>query len=172
MDIWDKAYETVLKRLHDAGFDVGNNDHLPSGRVVHYLTAVPERTDGGEAAALHLATPMGTARRARERYPAPRTQHPRLLSDIGAYCQGCGRNYNFDPRVLEVDHIRPKSDGGSDAYDNLTLLCPPCNKEKRDRMTLTGLQADNRKNGYLLAENEGNIRHGRGGATGGRRRRR
>ena len=81
--------------------------------------------------------------------------------DIGPFCQGCGRNYSFDPRVLEVDHIRPRSDGGNDAYDNLTLLCPPDNKEKRDRMTLTGLQDYNRKNGHLTQENERNIRHGR-----------
>ena len=67
--------------------------------------------------------------------------------------------------MLEVDHIRPRSDGGSDAYDNLILLCPPCNKEKRDRMTLTGLQDDNRKNGQLTTENERNIRHGRARTT-------
>ena len=78
--------------------------------------------------------------------------------------------YHFDPRVLEVDHIRPRSDGGSDAYDNLTLLCPPCNKEKRDRMTLTGLQDDNRKNGHLTTRNERNIRHGRARTTRRRRR--
>ena len=68
--------------------------------------------------------------------------------------------------MLEVDHIRPRSDGGSDAYDNLTLFCPPCNKEKRDRMTLTGLQDDNRKNGHLTTENERNIRHGRARPAG------
>ena len=100
-----------------------------------------------------------TAAQTRKRYP-PREQHQRLMDDIGSYCQGCGANYGFDPRVLEVDHIRPKADGGSDAYDNLTLLCPPCNKVKRDRMTLTGLQQDNRKAGYLKPENEPNLSHG------------
>ena len=37
-----------------------------------------------------------------------------------------------------------------------------CNKEKRDRMTLTGLQAANRNVGYLRPENEAHIQHGRG----------
>ena len=73
--------------------------------------------------------------------------------------------------MLEVDHVSPKSDGGTDAYENLTLLCPPCNKEKRDRITLSGLQDENRKNGYLLPENEGNIRRGRAVQTARRRRR-
>ncbi len=92
------------------------------------------------------------------KYPPPRQQHGRLLLDVGAFCQGCGRDYNFDPRVLEVDHIRPKADGGSDAYDNLTLLCPPCNRIKQHRMTLSGLQAQNRREGHLLSKNEQNLR--------------
>ena len=62
--------------------------------------------------------------------PPSRIWHRGLVEELGAFCQGCGRDYNFDPRVLEVDHIRPKSDGGLDAYDNLTLLCPPCNRSK------------------------------------------
>ena len=143
MDIWDRAHAVVLQRMED------NRQLLAApDPQVHYTTTPPVRTDRGEVAALALRTPIG--RRA-TRHPAPRSQHGKLLLDIGVFCQGCGRDYNFDPRVLEVDHIRPKSDGGSDAYDNLTLLCPPCNKEKRDRMTLTGLQVENRKNGYLLA---------------------
>ena len=66
-------------------------------------------------------------------------------------------------------HI-PQSRGGIDYLDNLALLCPPCNKEKRDRMTLTGLQDDNRKNGHLTTERERNIRHGRAQTTRRRRR--
>ena len=92
-------------------------------------------------------------------HPSPRQQHSRLLVDIGPFCQGCGRDYGFVTRVLEVDHIRPKSDGGTDAYDNLTLLCPPCNRTKQNRMTLTRLREYNRTNGYLLKGNERNLRN-------------
>ena len=166
IDTWADAGKVIRKRMRAAGFDLGISARLPSGRRITITKKVPVRTDTGETAALHLRTPTGI----RERHPPPRSQHGRLLVDVGPFCQGCGNSYAFDPRVLEVDHIRPKSDGGSDAYDNLTLLCPPCNKEKRDRMTLTGLQDSNRRNGYLLPENEGNIRHGR--AAPGRRRRR
>ena len=76
------------------------------------------------------------------------------------------------PRVLEVDRIRPTSEGGTDAYDNLTLLCPPCNKAKKDLYTLTGLQARNRTEGHLPPEREGYLRHGRAQRTPPRRRRR
>ena len=161
MDIWGGAHEVVLKRMED------NRQLLTEPNPqIHYITTLPIRTDDGEEAVLYLQTPTARARR----HPPPRSQHGKLLIDIGPFCQGCGRNYGFDPRVLEVDHIRPRSDGGSDAYDNLTLLCPPCNKEKRDRMTLTGLQDYNRKNSHLTTENEGNIRHGRARATRRRRR--
>ena len=161
IDLWDGAYRQVVSRMNDNRqllVDIPPN--------VTLANTPPVRTDAGETAALHLATPIAGKR---QRYPAPRMQHGKLLSDIGPFCQGCGHDYNFDPRVLEVDHRQPKSDGGTDAYENLTLLCPPCNKEKRDRLTLTGLQDINRKNGYLKPENEPNIKHGRAGRQGGRR---
>ena len=104
------------------------------------------------------------------RAPTGRAHHGRLLADIVALRQGCGADYTFDPRVLEVDHINPRSQGGTEAYENLTLLCPPCNKEKRDRYTLIGLQQANRTAGYM--KNENNLRMGRAqGRTSQRRRR-
>ena len=66
--------------------------------------------------------------------------------------------------------FNPRSQGGTDAYENLTLLCPPCNKEKRDRYTLVGLQQVNRAAGWM--KNEGNLRMGRAAGRTGRRRRR
>ena len=175
MDIWDRAHKIVLKRLAEEKLAVPDDDdeaagnpHLLTFGRVSYTTTPPERTDGRETAALPLATP---SRGRGQSYPAPRSQHAQLLADVGAFCQGCGQDYSFDPRVLEVDHRQPKADGGTDAYENLTLLCPPCNKEKRDRLTLTGLQEFNRKNGYLKEGNEANIRHGRAGGQGARRRR-
>ena len=90
-----------------------------------------------------------------QRLPPPRTHHGQLLADMGAFCKGCGADYTFDPRVPEVDHINPRSQGGIDAYENLTLLCPPCN---------------NRRNGYM--RNENNLRLGRSRGRTSRRKRR
>ena len=159
MDIWDGAHEQVIQRLQL------NRQLLahPRQQIV-YATSPPERTDGGEPATLVLRTPTGRA----QRLPPPRTHHGRLLADIGPFCQGCGADYQFDTRVLEVDHINPRSQGGTDAYENLTLLCPPCNKEKRDRYTLIGLQQFNRENGYM--KNENNLRMGRAAGRTSRRR--
>ena len=172
MDIWDGAHQIVLDRLAQEGLAVKGRRRSRGGQTllsfgdITYATTPPKRTDGGETAALVLQMP--TARQAR--HPAPRTQHSKLLADIGPLCQGCGADYTFDSRVLEVDHINPRSQGGTDAYDNLTLLCPPCNKEKRDRYTLIGLQAHNRANGYM--KNEANLRMGRAAGRTSRQSRR
>ena len=160
----------VLDRLESEGLAVKGSERqrLLTFGDIRYETEPPTRTDDEEPTTPALRTPTGRA----VRYPRPRTRHATLLADLGPFCQGCGRNYGGDTRVLEVDHVSPKSDGGTDAYENLTLLCPPCNKEKRDRITLSGLQDENRKNGYLLSENEKNIRRGRAVQTARRRRRR
>ena len=173
MDIWDGAHEQVLTRLEKEGLAVPEAADIQPGQQtitfnhIIYSQTPPERTDSGETAASTLRTPTG---RATQRFPAPRTQHGKLLVDIGPLCQGCGADYGFDSRVLEVDHINPRSQGGTDAYENLTLLCPPCNKEKRDRLTLIGLQVENRKNGYM--RNEANLRMGRAAGRTSRRRQR
>ena len=72
-----------------------------------------------------------------------------LLAEYGPFCWGCGADYDFDPRGLEVDHIRPKVDGGSDDYENMALLCRPCNIQKGSDYTLTGLRNYNRKHGLM-----------------------
>ncbi len=161
MDIWQGAVDIVRQRLADNRQLLADSDPQ-----VTYTTSPPKRTDEGETAALVLRTPTGRP----SRLPPPRSHHGRLLTDIGAFCQGCGADYAFDPRVLEVDHINPRSQGGTDAYENLTLLCPPCNKEKRDRYTLIGLQQFNRAAGWM--KHEANLRMGRAQGRSTSRRRR
>jgi 5-methylcytosine-specific restriction endonuclease McrA len=43
----------------------------------------------------------------------------------GHKCVYCGSSEN-----LTVDHIRPKSKGGTDTADNLVTACRPCNQAK------------------------------------------
>ena len=56
-----------------------------------------------------------------------------LFKDQGGKCKYCGvskRKANF-----QIDHIDPVVMGGSNDYENLQLLCPPCNQRK-------GIQSD------------------------------
>lgn len=69
----------------------------------------------------------------------------------GIVCCGCGHKFDH-PSYLEVDHIRPRADGGADSLYNLVLLCRPCNARKSARITLTGLREKNRKDGFMVQE--------------------
>ena len=177
IDIWEKAYDVVCDRLKQEGLALPDDAEpsqrngqglLTYGDIVNTEVA-PTRTDGGGTAAPYLAMPQqGQPAR---RYPDPRTQHPTLLTDFGAFCQGCGRDYSFDTRALEVDHKWPRSAGGDDRYENLTLLCGPCNKVKKDKLTLEQLQEENRRTGQLLPANEVNLKAGQARHPGRRPRR-
>jgi len=52
-----------------------------------------------------------------------------LLDKWRRQCGYCGAK----DKSLEVDHIVPRSHGGSDRVSNLTLSCEPCNKRKNQR---------------------------------------
>ena len=69
----------------------------------------PQRTDLGEL-------------------PNYRTHRHRLYGEQEGVCAGCDTHFPF--KVMEVDHMLPKSRGGTDHFDNLQLLCTHCNKSK------------------------------------------
>ena len=60
--------------------------------------------------------------------PSPRSYLDWLQ---GACCKGCGEYQRKGN--LEVDHIYPKSKGGTDHLSNLQLLCGNCNSIKGNR---------------------------------------
>ena len=49
-----------------------------------------------------------------------------LLERDKRRCRYCGKG----KRRLEIDHIQPKSKGGSNRVNNLTMACRPCNEKK------------------------------------------
>jgi 5-methylcytosine-specific restriction endonuclease McrA len=54
-----------------------------------------------------------------------------LLRDHNT-CQYCGRVFN--PSDLTLDHVIPKSRGGSSNWDNLVACCKKCNNKKGNHM--------------------------------------
>lgn len=49
----------------------------------------------------------------------------RVVARDGAACRACGAT-----KRLSLDHIVPRIAGGTDAMENLQVLCIPCNAEK------------------------------------------
>ena len=72
----------------------------------------------------------------------------------GFTCQYCG----LQTRDLTIDHVIPKSRGGTHAWDNLVSACKSCNHRKggkslRDaRMTLRKAPAEPRAGAYYTIE--------------------
>ena len=60
--------------------------------------------------------------------PNYRTHRHRLYGVQEGVCAGCDTFFPF--RVMDVDHILPRSRHGTDHPDNLQLLCSGCNRSK------------------------------------------
>ena len=103
IDISPKAVELVNMRLQQT-----------MGSLFHhgYVTArtdIPQRTDIEK--------------------PKPYRQNKHVLfGQQEGLCNGCKGDFPF--KLYEVDHVVPKSKGGTDHLGNLQLLCGHCNKIK------------------------------------------
>ena len=83
---------------------------------IHHRTDIPCRTDLGAL-------------------PHYRTHKHQLFGKQEGRCSGCSVVFPF--RNFTIDHVVPQSQGGSDHFDNLQLLCGACNSTKG-----TGTQAE------------------------------
>ena len=106
IDISEKAVELVNMRLREFMGDLFHE------RLVTARTDIPRRTD--------IEAPI----------PYRKQKHV-LFGRQEGRCGGCKVEFLF--RIMEVDHVVPRSRGGSDHPDNLQLLCPNCNRVKGDR---------------------------------------
>ena len=70
------------------------------------------------------------AHRSRNRTPISGSVKYRVLTRARRRCECCGAHEH--QRALEVDHIIPRNQGGSDDISNLQALCFRCNAGKRD----------------------------------------
>ncbi|MEQ4716169.1 RNA-guided endonuclease IscB [Nonomuraea sp. B19D2] len=77
-----------------------------------------------------------------------------LLAKWRRACAYCGAN-NVP---LNIDHIQPRSRGGSDRVSNLVLACIPCNQAKSNRPIEDFLRRDPKRLATILAQAKAPLR--------------
>jgi len=65
-------------------------------------------------------------------------------------CQYCGTVHSH--RSLTIDHVHPKSKGGSGEWSNVVAACKPCNQRKKDDNKMKPIHAPYRPTYYDLAK--------------------
>ncbi|MBD3004693.1 HNH endonuclease [Streptomyces sp. 5-10] len=133
-----KSKDTVdraIKELEDGGLvEVErrrdpNNPKLNPPSVYYLLDA--ERWDGGigcteiPKTSMHSPAPSTDAPRVRRRRPISQRKRARILERDGHACLACESADD-----LTLDHVVHWSKGGSNADDNLRVLCRPCNSSR------------------------------------------
>ena len=111
----------------------------------HFRTEPPERTDEGDTAAPFLAAVHTSSEKSALTH---RQMKDYLVETFGLQCWGCSFTAP-DERHLQLDHVDPKADGGSNHLDNRALLCGPCNMAKGNRLTMSALRRQNTRDGHL-----------------------
>jgi 5-methylcytosine-specific restriction endonuclease McrA len=67
-----------------------------------------------------------------------RKKKQKLLDEFGSLCFWCGRKFPLDK--LTLDHLKPKSRGGSNSDENLRLTCCPCNQSRGNSLFPPGIK--------------------------------
>lgn len=151
----DRKERERLEKIVKDGSDPGWLDRQTQRYEMHYQTEPPTRTDEDMQTSADLEH-VYTIRP--ESMHTHAEMHQILINQFGLKCWGC----NFvppDKRYLHLDHIIPKSDGGTNDIDNRALLCQPCNSKKSNTMSLNALRRQNKKEGYTQSNPEINIQN-------------
>ena len=117
---------------------------------LHFTDKLPKRTDGGDIDVDYLETIESFKKEPWERLSRTAiTKHLEIAQTPGDWviCAGCGRELEVE--FMELDHIVPRAGQGADDITNRILLCGPCNRRKRHRLTLVGLVDENKKVNWM-----------------------
>jgi len=67
----------------------------------------------------------------------PRELRATVFERDGRRCRYCRLNQTGQAATFHVNHVVPKSQGGSTELDNLVLQCPYCSLHKADKTSAT-----------------------------------
>ncbi len=150
IDIWDNAEAVVLDRMAKERLALPEAERSDLfTEKIHFTAALPDRTDNCETAAPFLRTIEKRASPLEPWQKLSRAEIVRELTEAQSIteglvlCAGCGRE--LEAPFMELDHIRPRVDGGDNDISNRVLLCRPCNGRKGAKLTMRGLFDANKK---------------------------
>ena len=161
IDIWDEAHDAVVHRLQEEGLAAPDGSTggvaLALFGKIHYSKELPERTDDGETATVALETIHR-----KELAAWQKLSHKDMVAILKeaqadtddeklVVCAGCGRK--LEPEFMELDHIMPKSElHSTNDLSNRIMLCRPCNGRKSNKLSMSGLRNENKKDGWVANE--------------------
>ena len=150
VDRSDDARDMILCNLagmkKDELREIYNKDpnfvkQLLNKHKARFIKEVPVRMDEGSETSIDSPTLVFAAK---ERSIFSHAEMRQILFDqFGPQCWGCDFVVPDNERGIqyfELDHINPKSGGGSGHLDNKSNLCGPCNKSKGADLSLIGLR--------------------------------
>jgi len=124
----DCDVDKLLTGLHDTGFIVrystDNHDYIQVINFTKHQNPHPK-----EAASI-IPPPPGHIDSGAIPYHVPPEQRKRIMERDGYKCVHCGADEG-----LSIDHIIPRTKGGSNKDDNLQVLCATCNSSKGNQVT-------------------------------------
>lgn len=162
IDLWKNAAEVVLDRLEKEGLKAPkytrrnekNKQVFLFPEDMHFTSELPTRTDDGVVAAPSLLPSFKHELAPWEKLSRNQIfkelQTAQSINDGYVLCAGCGRE--MEPPFMELDHVTPNSDGGSNDISNRILLCRPCNSTKSNKITISGLRRSNKASGWMQDE--------------------
>ena len=117
------AIDWLVERGFILRYEIGGN------RYLQVLTFHKHQNPHQRESPSEIPPPAGVTDRYSDQ-PVTEPQRRRILSRDGS-CQTCGSSED-----LQVDHVVPRTAGGSSDDENLQALCRPCNVRKGGRHSL------------------------------------
>ena len=166
IDLWDKVYDTVEHRLVNMGTDLEGSSGLVkdvNALPMFDLAKITKISDPSQMIKLYKGEPASPYQRQIKRYPRvipvwDKLTYKQMFAELAndeqkgeddneAVCVGCGRIVLT--AFMELDHVKPKADGGANDISNRALLCPKCNRRKKHTSTMNGLWKLNKKDDWM-----------------------
>lgn len=118
-------YSGLARVVHPKTYETYDFEQWQKQKTKCYLRGVTSDIPVSEIIVLRRYNELRT----RHRVPFSRVN---LLKRDGHTCQYCGQKDKGSQ--LTIDHIVPRSRGGTTSWQNCVTACSPCNRRKGDRL--------------------------------------